>query len=894
MQDNFNPIPLNVLVPGKAVTPYRREELAQTSYRPTIVIGIGGTGLAVVRRLKKLLRQYYRENELDIFQFIVFDTTSQEVPEGEEPLDAGEFVHLGAFDAADMIRHLSENQFIARWWPGGSDQRPFIPSFSGTGANRVRAVGRLVLYNYMGSTIIPRLEDKIDRAIEINAQHGMGATSLKFYVVCSLAGGTGSGMVIDLAYAVRMLGLRRQPTAYVSGIMVMDDAFLPKAQTANTKAEFSGNTYAALREINHFSAVRSFRERYDDITSTEELPDGFRPFDVAYLLGLHNSDGQALESFESLADMIAAEMMLEIASPLHGKTVNVLDNVRANDRAIAGQPAAFSSFALSSLVYPLTGIASWCALAGLADLSEQVLLTPRKPASDVEADVNAFAQEAGVEEEQADSLIERLNHDEKGETMLTPAFSHDQVGGLPELQLLGMLQRIEEGALADLARIREAVEVNVQPIHKQFLADVHSETESTIRDPQRGPRYTAWFLSQLADRLEYYRDEHMIPEQAVYRLDAEAYESDGRSSKETLARALRLPRWMPWRRWRINGARTAYTTAFNAYLVARHELELRTQAILCFNDFIEKTRDFARKANDLVNDWIKLAESAQNHSARELTQERATETEFSLMRNIVGRDELHNTVERHFPKLDEPAMLDHIASQFWQFFDQRIPDWTLSGGSPANPVEGSPEVQLYYFLADWFASRLGDKTLVERLKEIFNQDWEHEIELCYLQTVPFWNYNLSRFGDKIRNNLQNEPRLLGYGEEDVQSWSRVVGDVIGERVDGVNNKNPHEMLFLKTSHGLPLFALRSVNQNLRTAYRYVRKLWELAEEGSNPIPVHVSMLWEQEMPDIDPKPVVIKANLPAVIPSNGDESSDKPDEVDAEDNKFLDEQEEVV
>lgn len=847
---HLNPIPLSRLIPGMAEETFRRDELALTSYRPTIVIGVGGTGLEVVRRLKKLLRRYYRTEELEIFQFIVFDTAAQEVPEGEEPLDAGEFCYLGAFDAADMIRHLNENHYIARWWPGGT-KRPYRPKFSGTGANRVRAVGRLVLFIYLGNTILPRLQAKIDRAIEVNAQHGMGASSIKFYIVCSLAGGTGSGMVLDLAYICRMLGLRTQSAAYLTGILVLDDAFLPKAQTQNTAAEFSANTYAALREINYFSAVRRFSEQYDEITSTKELPEGFPPFDVTYLLSLHNSAGQALDSFESLADMIAAEMMLEIASPLKNRTENVLDNVRANERSIAGQPAAFSSFALSSLVYPLQGIASWCGLKAHETFSREVLLTPRRTVADVDSDVLAFMQKAGVEEERADSLIDRLNLDDKGESMTTPSLSHDQVAGLSESQLLGSLQRLEESAQAELAHIRETLAINVEPVWRRYLIDLKAETDHILTDPQRGPRYAAWFTASLADRLAAQRDEQMIGEQAAYRADVDASEAAWRVAKESLARSLRLPRWLPWRRWRINNARSAYTTAFNNYLVATHELERRTQAILCFNVFIEETRSLARQANDLVNEWTKLSKTANQRAETELVQIYATETEYSLMRNIVGREELRRTYERYLPEMDDPDRLDYLASQFWQFFKQQVPDWTLATGSIMKPNEGAPHIQVYYFLANWYAEQLKGKTLVDHLKEIYGESWKHEVNLCYQQTVPFWHFTLSRFGDKINNNLQHEPRLVGYGEDGASNWPQIVNDVIGDVVEGVNNKNPHEMLFLKTSHGLPLFALRSI-RTLRASYDYVRRLWEKAAQGNNPIPVHVSSTWEDLLPEIDP------------------------------------------
>jgi hypothetical protein len=848
----LNFIPLNELIPGATGRPFQRDELAQTSFRPTIIVGIGGSGLKVALKLKKLLRRHFQGEQLEIFQFVVFDTAAQEVPEGQEPLDAGEFVHLGAFDAADMIRYLDENPHIARWWPG-APTRPYRPSFSGTGAHRVRAVGRLVLYNYMSSVIIPRLEAKIDRAIEVNAQHGMGATSVKFYVVSSLAGGTGSGMVLDLAYVARMLGLRRQPTAYVTGVLVTDDAFRAKAQTANTSAEFSANTYAALREINHFSITRTFRERYDDLVSTEELPDGsFRPFDIAYLLGLHNTEGQALDSFESLTDMIAAEMMLEIASPLQDRTTNVLDNVRANDRAIAGQPAAYSSFALSSLVYPLPGIASWCALTGHAEFSRKVFLDPERTADDVAADVLAFTQKAGVEEEQADRLIERLATDDKGEVVLAPSLSHDQVGSLPEGQLLGTLQRLEESALSELARLREIIMDNVRPVEKLYLNDVKQEGEAVLRDPQRGPRYTGWFLATLGERLTMQRDQDMVNEQAFYRAEVETQQTAWQTAWADLARALLLQRWLPWRGRQVRVARDTYVTAFNNYLNAMFELERRTQAILAFNTFIEETRRLARRANDMVSEWLQLSEMAQERANAELTQLRATETEYSLMRNIVGREELHQTYKRHLPEMDEEAQRENLASQFWHFFDGRAPGWTLASGNTTNADESNPAVQAYYFLAGWYARQLEGKALIERLKETYGDSWQREIELRYRQTAPFWNYNLSRFGDQIRNNLQHEPRLVGYGEGNVEQWGLVVNRAIGEPMDSVNNKNPHEMLFLKTSHGLPLFALRSANQTLRTTYQYVKRLWDEADVGSNPIPVHISRLWEPDMPEIAP------------------------------------------
>lgn len=865
----FTPLSLNLLIPGAAENPFRRDELAQTSYRPTIVIGLGGTGLAIVRRLKRLLRRYYRGEEMDIFQFIVFDTAAQEVPDGEDLLDAGEFVYLGAFDAADMIRHLDENPYIARWWPGGKE-RPYRPSFSGTGANRVRALGRLVLYNYASNTIIPRLEAKIDRAIEINAQHGLGATSIKFYIIYSLPGGTGSGMGLDLAYLARMMGLRRQPTAYTTGILVMDDAFLPKAHTEYTRAEFRANTLAALKEINHFASTRHFYEVYDDITSTAELPDGFRPFDITYLMGLHNAEGQALESFESLADMIAAEVMLEIASPLHGRTENVLDNVRANERSIAGQPAAYSSFALSSLVFPLQGVASWCALSSFADFTRKALLTPRRSPGEIDGDVLAFMQTTAVEQEQAAMLTDHLNQDERGEAMSAPSLSHDLVAGLPDEQLLGAVQRMQEGALAELARQRETLMRSAPGVQKAFQLALSHEAETALRDVERGPQYLAWFLEKLEERLSTQRDRLLLNEQAIYRAEADAQEAAWRADAEALGQIVRLPRWLPWRNWQLNTSRSHMVTSFNAYTSAALDLERRTQALLCSAGFLQVVRDLRLALNALLTEWNRLAQVTQERAEAQVIQARATETEYSLMRNIIGPEELRRLPERHAMGLEEEAGRSHMAGLFWRFFDEHYPEWRLYGANKPSG-EFSPPVQSYYFLANWYAGKMSGQGLLERLREIFGTGWEREIELRYRQTSPFWNYNLSRFGDKIRNNLQNEPRLVGYGEDNAPVWSGTVAHATGEPVDGVNNKNPHQMVFLNTAHGLPLFALRSINQTLRTAYQYIRQLWDEAQTGSNPIPAHISSVWDGSIPEIDPQPVSVNTSRVAQVSgaSNG-------------------------
>jgi hypothetical protein len=838
---SYLPIPLSVIMGSEPEAPFAGDELAHTSYRPTLVIGLGGTGLTVVRKLKRRLRRYFRQEELDIFQFLVFDTTAEDVGEDEEALAPGEFEYLPAFDAAELIRHLESSPYIADWWPGWPE-RPYRPTFSGTGAGRVRAVGRLVLFNYLNDVILPRIEDKIDKTVEINAQHGRGATSIKVYIVCSLAGGTGSGMVLDIAHLARLLGLQRQPTVFVTGVLVLDEAFRAKAKSSNTLNEFRANTYAALREINHFSSVRLFREQYNATFNTGKLPQGYRPFDVCYLLGLHNSQGQALEDLDNLTEMIASEMMLEIASPLAGGTTNILDNVRANDRFIAAQPSAFSSFALTSLVYPLSGIASWCALRGLGSFIRDALLRPQQPATAVDGDVMAFAVKAEIEEDQADALLERLNRDAKGEPIPLEFVRFDDFAHLPESQLLAVTQRLEESAMASLALAREAIAARVPRVESEFQAALHAKVEALLRDPRCGPTYAHWWLKGLSNKLEAYRDEQMTPEQSYHRADMAGQEMSGHSSASALRQALAQSKLVPWRGRTLDNARADYVTAVNAYLSAAHQAELRAQAIVCYNSFLDDVRLLTRRLSDLIARWNELADSAHRRAENEVARQRATTTDFSLIHNVVAEDELLRIFERLWPDLSDPARAEDICGQFWSFLAARVPDWTLAEGSRAQPGEGSPVTQGYYFLFDYLAGNLARRSLIEVMQEVYGDEWGRELDLRYEQTAPFWNFSVARYSDQVRFNLQHEPQLVGYGEDDLSRWVGLVSEAVGAKVDGINNKNPHEMLFLKTSHGLPLFALRTVSGTLDTAYHYLVSLWEKGE--GNPIPLHVSRQWD--------------------------------------------------
>ena len=133
----------------------------------------------------------------------------------------------------------------------------------------------------------------------------------------------------------------------------------------------------------------------------------------------------------------------------------------------------------------------------------------------------------------------------------------------------------------------------------------------------------------------------------------------------------------------------------------------------------------------------------------EVTQARATETEYSLMHNIAGAEELQRTYREHLPVMDEASKLNHLASAFWSSFDQQVPGWTLAAYGARSERErrrqavreAMPDVHVYYFLFGWYAHRLEGSALLERLQEMHGDQWPRVVGRVFEKTSPFWNIN---------------------------------------------------------------------------------------------------------------------------------------------------------
>jgi serine/threonine protein kinase len=225
-------------------------------YRPTVFVGIGGFAARTLQSLHSRLANDFGDlSSVPALQLLLFDTDSETlkaVTEGDTQTSLGDdaAVLLPLRQPADYRCESSQHlQWLSRRWIYN------IPRSLQT--QGLRPLGRLALVDHL-----QRVSDRITRviqaaidpdAIALSAERtglpwASGAAP-RVFLVSSISGGTGGGMVLDVAYLVRKV-LRELGLAddALCGVLAHCTSRTPQGRDLST-----ANAYAFLAELRHCS-----------------------------------------------------------------------------------------------------------------------------------------------------------------------------------------------------------------------------------------------------------------------------------------------------------------------------------------------------------------------------------------------------------------------------------------------------------------------------------------------------------------------------------------------------------------------------------------------------------------------------------------------------------------
>ena len=285
--------------------------------RPTLVIGLGGTGQWVLTYLKKELLEIGNGKIPDKVRLLGIDTAKGDFgigggagkdKKGEKTqlgdvklTDNIEFVQIGSdlyplvqgIDAEIKNTQLSDRQRQYKhlyWYPANEYLKKLpSPAFNTIyGAGALRAMGRLSLFTKITDVrnMIQKKISEIAGFVEYEVDQKR-YNSLEVLIVGSLAGGTGAGTFIDVAYLVKQI-VRNLNIAktQVRGFIVMPSAFHGMALSADP--DKLDRSFAAWTELDAFMLTNVQNANpgsivYSPVNNISVVCDQ-PPFDQTYLV----------------------------------------------------------------------------------------------------------------------------------------------------------------------------------------------------------------------------------------------------------------------------------------------------------------------------------------------------------------------------------------------------------------------------------------------------------------------------------------------------------------------------------------------------------------------------------------------------------------------------------
>ena len=344
-----------------------------------LIIGLGGTGGKVIRQLKKTIersKDAHGNSPSDArFEFLYVDTSRDELDKKEEWKVLGKEIDLARsqylINEVSSVRPVLSDPDSFPGLKGWIEPRSVFDLFMATtaGAAQRRKLGRLV-FAQNASNFVKAVEDRL-AVLESGPGGKVGAV---IHVVCGLAGGTGSGSVVDAVAQIR----HKCPDANQYRILIY--AMLPEKNSRRVKdvAGFSpyyANGYAALSELNAL-AVGKYKPTH--------LLDGSRLdhdiyFNGCYLVNNINEHSIQFE-VESEVPRIMAEFIFQktMNKEWEGlgraeKGENDIKNFESEDGIGKARAKLFLSFGIKRVVVPEQEIKEFLAygfaepLAGLLE-----------------------------------------------------------------------------------------------------------------------------------------------------------------------------------------------------------------------------------------------------------------------------------------------------------------------------------------------------------------------------------------------------------------------------------------------------------------------------------------------------------------------------------------------
>ncbi len=358
---------------------------------PHVFVGLGGCGSKIVneiaRKLKRRTDEYTRYR--DLVHFFAFDTDQHELKQAES-VDVR--VPISSFDKRAYVAHAfgqrgaPEDPLLTAWWP-----EYYLPrDVAGAGAGQIRIESRLSLHFTLKfkPEVFTALEHAVGRSFAIDTRFRDGDKAPMVHIYASLAGGTGSGAFLPLAYIIHDL-FREHARPITVGTYVLPAVFRRAGLPNQQLDKIMANGYAALMELEHMqSASDSDKVEFQyDPRAKDRQEVSRRAFDQVYLVDDIGAGREVITDTRKVYQAIADSAYSQIFSDILGRQSSTADNDEREMGVTDHQmyTKRYGSFGLSVLTVPDDDILGYCANRYAVEALTRTFALPAEPPPESES-----------------------------------------------------------------------------------------------------------------------------------------------------------------------------------------------------------------------------------------------------------------------------------------------------------------------------------------------------------------------------------------------------------------------------------------------------------------------------------------------------------------------------
>ena len=250
---------------GTGILTTHRKKLAPEFY---VFISVGGIGLKALAQIKRTIDANAEGDYKNQVVFLAVDTSWRDL---DEYIEAGifnenEVLRLPYRGALNSIKPENLIQSPMRTWVHDRlyEKTNDGKSFDGSGASATRQCGRVLISQPAAQRLI---YSKLENIYEGLVRYGQAPSKVQVFFFAGIAGGTGSGCTLDLAFLTRhflgdILGDGYNDRLKLSAYIFLPSACSNRPPKPEDVKNGNRNAYAALKEIDHYMTLTNRQEHF--------------------------------------------------------------------------------------------------------------------------------------------------------------------------------------------------------------------------------------------------------------------------------------------------------------------------------------------------------------------------------------------------------------------------------------------------------------------------------------------------------------------------------------------------------------------------------------------------------------------------------------------------------